>query len=93
MISVASLIFLQVMEIIETGKLKRIEVDNTEEVRAINLFYNIYGVGMSYQISMHPCVDTPQDRILHLSGIIPDAEYWRTLGKEKVILSLRQHKK
>lgn len=33
------------MEIIETGNLRRIELDNTEEVRAINAFYGIYGVG------------------------------------------------
>jgi DNA polymerase lambda len=34
------------MEIIETGNLRRIEYEKTDDVIAINLFQGIYGVGM-----------------------------------------------
>jgi DNA polymerase lambda len=34
------------MEIIETGDLRRIGYEKTDDVEAINLFRGIYGVGM-----------------------------------------------
>jgi DNA polymerase lambda len=34
------------MEIIETGDLRRIGYEKTDDVEAINLFQGIYGVGM-----------------------------------------------
>lgn len=34
------------MEIIETGNLRRIGYEKTDDVTAINLFQGIYGVGM-----------------------------------------------
>jgi len=34
------------MEIIETGNLRRISYEKTDDVAAINLFQGIYGVGM-----------------------------------------------
>lgn len=36
---------IQIMEILETGDLKRIELENTEDVEIINLFQGVYGVG------------------------------------------------
>ncbi|THH03700.1 hypothetical protein EW145_g6078 [Phellinidium pouzarii] len=36
---------LKIKEIVETGDLKRIEYDNTEDVKAINLFNDVYSVG------------------------------------------------
>ncbi|KAI5121470.1 hypothetical protein M0805_003927 [Coniferiporia weirii] len=38
---------LKIKEIIETGELKRIEHENTEDVRVINMFSDIYDVGPS----------------------------------------------
>ncbi|EJD04833.1 Nucleotidyltransferase [Fomitiporia mediterranea MF3/22] len=37
----------KIVEIIKTGDLGRIKYDNTEDVQAIKLFNNIYGVGLS----------------------------------------------
>ena len=34
------------MEIIETGALRRVDAERTEDVTAIQLFQGIYGVGM-----------------------------------------------
>lgn len=34
------------MEIIETGDLRRIGYEKTDDVEAVNLFQGIYGVGM-----------------------------------------------
>lgn len=36
------------MEIIETGALRRIDAERTEDLSAIQLFQGIYGVGMRY---------------------------------------------
>jgi hypothetical protein len=35
----------QIMEIIKTGKLLRIEYENTDDVQTTSLFMGIYGVG------------------------------------------------
>lgn len=37
----------QIMEIIETGGLRRIAFENTEDVEAVKTFTGIYGVGKS----------------------------------------------
>jgi DNA polymerase lambda len=34
------------MEIIETGALRRVDAERTEDVAAVQLFQGIYGVGM-----------------------------------------------
>lgn len=36
------------MEIIETGALRRVDAERTEDVAAVQLFQGIYGVGRSY---------------------------------------------
>ena len=36
------------MEIVETGALRRVDAERTEDVAAIQVFQGIYGVGMRY---------------------------------------------
>jgi hypothetical protein len=41
------------MEIIETGALRRVDAERTEDVAAVQLFQGIYGVGMyGYEFSL-----------------------------------------
>lgn len=42
------------MEIIDTGALRRVDTERTEDVAAVQLFQGIYGVGM-YECRYSPC--------------------------------------
>jgi hypothetical protein len=37
--------YYQILEIMETGHLRRIDIENSEEVQVIRLFKGVYGVG------------------------------------------------
>lgn len=45
----------QIMEVVQTGGLRRIDYEKTDDVEAMQLFQGIYGVGMSlmHLISVH----------------------------------------
>lgn len=47
------------MEIINTGNLKRIEHENTEDVKVIKLFQGVFGVGGFYVYSLIPFFEFP----------------------------------
>jgi DNA polymerase lambda len=40
------------MEIVETGALRRVDAERTEDVAAVQLFQGIYGVGMQYLLHL-----------------------------------------
>lgn len=44
------------MEIIQTGDLRRIRYERTEDVQATRIFRGIYGVGTYFNISYHGSV-------------------------------------
>jgi DNA polymerase lambda len=44
------IVLLQIMEILQTGNLRRIGYEKTEDVEATHLFQGIYGVGMQNHV-------------------------------------------
>jgi DNA polymerase lambda len=42
---------MKIMEIIETGALRRIKYENTEDVQVTNLFKGVYDVGKPYPLT------------------------------------------
>ena len=79
------------MEIIETGALRRVDAERTEDVAVVQLFQGIYGVGMlvsdcaSYHF--HHAYRPLKDNRSHMLGISPAAALSTTLGKEKKVFS------
>lgn len=50
------------MEIIDTGALRRVDAERTEDVVAVQLFQGIYGVGMDgygFSLYLSPSSPTP----------------------------------
>lgn len=79
------------MEIIETGALRRVDTERTEDVAAVQLFQGIYGVGM-YERRCSPCfgliLPSPtQDRRLRMPGTLLVAARSKTSRKESVELN------
>jgi DNA polymerase lambda len=51
------------MEIIETGALRRVDAERTEDVAAVQLFQGIYGVGMDYNNTVSHCYLPPSSNL------------------------------
>jgi hypothetical protein len=84
------------MEIIETGALRRVDAERTEDVAAVQLFQGIYGVGM------HECrfslvflsflLPPTQGNRLRMPGTLLVAARLKTSRKERVELNCPQCK-
>lgn len=75
------LIIPEIMEILQTGDLQRINYERTDDVQVTQLFQGIYGVGMwpSLMYLPIPSVDTKRSSKgyqLRSSGILRVAEHW-----------------
>lgn len=84
------------MEIIETGALRRVDAERTEDVAAIQLFQGIYGVGMHelrFSFVFLLCFLPPtQGNRLRMPGILLVAARLKTSRKERVELCCLQYK-
>jgi hypothetical protein len=71
------------MEIMITGSLRRIDTEDTEEVRAVRIFQGIYSVGPSSGPSpqgAHLLRDVVQALQPRTDGTPLDAAHWTTSG-------------
>jgi hypothetical protein len=76
------------MEIIETGALRRVDAERTEDVTAVQLFQGIYGVGM-HECRFSPVflsffVSATQGHRLRMPGTLPVAARLKTSRKGRV---------
>lgn len=64
----------QVVEIIQTGGLRRIKYENTDEIKAVKLFEGIYGVGQSSHNSA----------LRYPHSIFSRRQYWYYVGRTRM---------
>ena len=77
------------MEIIETGALRRVDAERTEDVAAIQLFQGIYGVGMLHEcrfslVFLSFCRSATQGNRLRMPGTLPVAARLKTSRKGRL---------
>jgi len=79
------------MEIIETGALRRVDAERTEDVAAVQLFQGIYGVGMDgCGFSLDLPSSSPSSHKgnrLRMLGILLAAARLKTSRRERVALN------
>lgn len=82
------------MEIIETGALRRVDAERTEDVAAVQLFQGIYGVGTHgcrfSLISLSLFLPPTQDSRLRMPGTLLAVAHLKTSRKERVELNCPQ---
>lgn len=75
------------MEIIETGALRRVDTERTEDVTAVQLFQGIYGVGMYERrfslVFLSFFLPPTQGNRLRMPGILLVAARLKTSKKER----------
>jgi hypothetical protein len=76
------------MEIIETGALRRVDAERTEDVAAVQLFQGIYGVGIYEHrfslVFLSFFLPPTQGNRLRMPGILLVAARLKTSKKERV---------
>jgi hypothetical protein len=84
------------MEIIETGALRRVDAERTEDVMAVQLFQGIYGVGMLGRrfplVSISLFLPPAQGNLLRMRGTLLVVARLKTSRKERVELNCPQCK-
>jgi hypothetical protein len=84
------------MEIIETGALRRVDAERTEDVAAIQLFQGIYGVGTHEcrfsLVSLSLFLPHTQGHRLRMPGTLLVAARLKISRKERVELNCPQCK-
>jgi hypothetical protein len=82
------------MEIIETGALRRVDAERTEDVAVVQLFEGIYGVGkLSYLTIFVPLICPSKDNQSHTVGIFLAVALSTISGKERGVSSCPASKK
>lgn len=75
------------MEILQTGDLRRINYEKTDDVRVTRLFQGIYGVGeyhLSASFSINAARSFSKANQLRLSGIARGVVLWKISATKKV---------
>ena len=85
------------MEIVETGALRRVDAERTEDIAVVQLFQGIYGVGMLvldlFSTIFIARICPPKDNRSRTLGILPAAGLSTTSGKEREVSSCPVSKK